>query len=118
MSYARWSEHSDVYVYDSGESEFTIHVAARRWVWSGQAPVVPPYDPSDPAALKEWLARDTEVRSMVGDPEYGTWQAVPAPHAGQSYFIESAQEVVEMLAEMAQAGVVVPDGLVDKLTAA
>lgn len=117
MSYARWSGHSDVYVYASGQSETTIHVATRRWTWSGQAPVVPPFDPGDPAAMKDWLARQTEVRSMVGSPEYGAWQAVPAPFAGQSYHLETAQEAAAMLAQMTKVGVVVPDGLVDDLAA-
>lgn len=116
MSYARWSEHSDVYVYESGD-DFVIHVASRRWDWTDELPVAVPFEPGDPAVFKEWLAREAMVSSRVGSPEYGAWQAVPAPYGKQSYYIETAKEAARMLQDMAAAGVVVPEGLVDELAA-
>ncbi|WP_114906649.1 hypothetical protein [Ornithinimicrobium murale] len=117
MSYTRWSDTSDVYIYGSDDG-FVIHVASRRWDWTDELPVQLPFEPGDPEAVKEWLIQQARISARVGSPEYGAWQAVPAPYGGQSYILDTSGECAQMLTEMAEAGVMVPDGLVDEMAAA
>ena len=111
MSYCRWSDDSDVYVYEDVSGGWTTHVAGRRRV-------DPPAQPSL-ALLAEgqvfwWMLLERMRRSaldVTGDP----MERIAAPSAGESFNDPSPGECADRLERLRAEGLIVPQYAIDDL---
>ena len=105
MAYCRWSD-CDVYVYESMEGVWVIHVASMRRV--GGDP--PPLDFSTPKALAASMKRRNEW--YEAHPEL---ESINLPYDGASFAYGSPGECADQLAMLASVGYDVPDDVITEL---
>ena len=111
MSYCRWTDDSDVYVYEDASGGWTTHVAGRRRI-----------DPPPGPSLE--LLRDGQVfwylmldrmsdsaREVTGDP----MEDLAAPSAGKSFNDPTPGECADRLEALRAEGLMVPQYAIDDL---
>ena len=105
MSYCRWSD-CDVYVYESTEGVWVIHVAG----WRNAAGKPPPIDIASPETIKRSL---TERRAWS---EANTELVrIDLPYDGASFTCESPGECADQLEVLFAAGYDVPVRVIAEL---
>lgn len=109
MAYARFSPTSDLYVYPD-ESGVAINVASRRPVFHPDHPLPETTDGTDdPSALRE------KYRLLSEAYEYAEFKPIGAGHDGEGHHVSTGEEAARLVAELAETGYQVPDGLVEAL---
>ena len=111
MSYCRWSTNDfgcDLYVYASGDNEYTIHVAGNRAV--GNVPkITSDYmdagDPKDMVRCEEWRSQHQAQLDWLMDCER---EKITLPYAGESFYLPQEQAVAKLL-ELKELGYKFPD---------
>lgn len=112
MSYCRWSSdahQSDVYVFYSGDPEYTIMVAENRHVSSAPRPLEVPLQGGNVEAF------------MEANQQLAEWAAsselIPLglPHDGDVFTYTSASETVEQLLLLRSMGYYVPQFAIEVL---
>ncbi len=112
MSYCRFSSddfQSDVYVYEEAGGSWKVHVAQNRPVYTEPLP--------EPVEIREdnisaWLFRHHKVMEMLKTAERVN---IEGPYTGQSFALDTPGECAELLANIRDAGYVVPQKAIDRL---
>lgn len=114
MSYCRWSSDdskSDVYVYESVNGGFDVHVAGNKVNFDrSKLPPMPNIKDSDFG--EKYIERIKIISSLLEDAEI---EPLNSKHAGKSYNFESPGETALALEDMKQDGLHVPDGVIEEL---
>jgi hypothetical protein len=115
MSYCRWSSddyRSDLYVYEA-EDSFHIHVANCRYVFDRTkipSPTVIPVTEAGWAAAA--MARQQSIHLLLDDAET---EKITLPHAGETFYCDTAGEAADKVAELEALGYYVPAGVIEAL---
>jgi hypothetical protein len=112
MSYCRWSSNDfqcDVYVYESVNDTWTIHVAGNRIVYTDRLPDPVPFDQDH---LEEWSARYRKVMHMV---ELAERVPIGLPHDGETFECETPGEAADTLQKLLDLGYWVPTEVIKEL---
>ena len=105
MAYCRWSD-CDVYVYESVEGVWVIHVAG----WRNAAGKPPPIDVASPEAIKRSLA-DRRAWSEANTELV----RISLPYDGESFACQSPGECADQLEVLSAAGYDVPAKVIAEL---
>lgn len=116
MSYCRWSSDnfkSDLYVYESVDGGWVIHVASNRIV-GDVPPIAWPLDPKDGPQFGEYVASRAEQHAFLSTAER---EPIRLPGAGETFITDSPGACADKIEELHAAGFYVPDGVVAELRA-
>lgn len=115
MSYARFGDDSDLYVYPHVAGGITIHVAAHRLAYS---PDHPPPDVAELTAVDERLlsAAFAKFQRLLRESrENAARTAIGGMYDGATFYALSPREAALIVTEIEKAGYVVPEELIGDL---
>ena len=111
VSYCRWTDDSDVYVYEDASGGWTTHVAGRRRV--GAPPPAPLALAADGQIFWYMLLHRMRQSALevTGDP----MEEIASPSAGMSFNDISPGECADRLEALRAEGLMVPQYAIDEL---
>ena len=115
MSYCRWSSDAfgcDVYVYEDVSGGYTCHVAGRKMKDREGEPMRP-----DVQLILDDRIDEFMVINRAWDEWHKTKELVNIglPHDGQSFNVETAEDMAELLVSLKEMGYQVPQYAIDSL---
>lgn len=113
MSYCRWSSNDfdcDLYIYESCDDEWVIHVAGRRPLID-RSTLPPKVHPSEDVEGR--FARHRAVMDLLEADH--DWENIALPYVGETLRLETAAECADKVEELIALGYHVPDGVVEAL---
>lgn len=112
MSYCRFScddFQCDIYCYHSIGDFYQIYVAVNRPVYKEPLPAPVPFDSEN---LPAWMERNDKVMKMV---EVADRVDIGLSHDGESFECDTAEEAVDTLVMLRNAGYKFPDSVIEAL---
>lgn len=118
MSYCRWSSDNwrcDLYCYESGDNEYTTHVAGRRRVGLETLPPNPLSDlVHERIDADEWMRRYKAHHAMLQSLPF---EDIDLPHAGETFCDASLEEFKDRLLYLRKVGYHFPDYVLETVDA-
>ena len=115
MSYTRFGDDSDLYVYPHVAGGITIHVAAHRLAYS---PDHPPPDVAELTAVDERLlpAAFAKFQRLLRESrENADRMAIGGAYDGATFYARSPREAARIVVDIEQVGYIVPCELIGDL---